>query len=89
MSSGIFNTFNGLGEVFGPMFGASMYDHMGFRSTSDTIMLICFSYSLIFFLFGLQDTAVEPESDRNFEVDFNAKRIVNKEREKSLKRRKS
>ena len=53
MSSGIFNTFNGIGEVIGPMYGAAMYERVGFRSTSDTIMLICFTYALIFFLFGL------------------------------------
>ena len=40
MSSGIFNTFNGLGEVIGPMYGAAMYDSVGFRATSDTISLI-------------------------------------------------
>ena len=77
MSSGIFNTFNGIGEVIGPMYGAAMYERIGFRSTSDTIMLICFTYALIFFLFGLSDNVVEPESGTNYSVDYNAKRIVN------------
>ena len=58
MSSGIFNTFLGLGEVIGPLFGAAMCEKISFRKTSDTIALICVAYALIFFLFGFYDPNV-------------------------------
>ena len=60
MSSGIFNTFLGLGEVIGPLFGATMCEKVSFRKTSDIIALICVAYALIFFLFGLYDPRVQP-----------------------------
>jgi MFS family permease len=48
LSSGVFNTANGLGEVIGPMFGAAMYEEYGFRMTSDVTALITFFYVLAF-----------------------------------------
>lgn len=48
LSSGVFNTANGLGEVIGPLFGARMYESYGFRMTSDVTALITFSYVLVF-----------------------------------------
>jgi len=48
LSSGVFNTANGLGEVIGPMFGAALYEDHGFRTTSDVTALITFGYVLVF-----------------------------------------
>jgi len=48
LSSGVFNTANGLGEVIGPMFGAALYEDYGFRTTSDITALITFGYVLVF-----------------------------------------
>ena len=48
LSSGVFNTANGLGEVIGPMFGAAIYEDYGFRTTSDITALITFGYVLVF-----------------------------------------
>ena len=50
LSSGVFNTANGLGEVIGPLFGAWMYEKSGFRMTSDFTAMIAFLYALIFIL---------------------------------------
>ena len=48
LSSGVFNTANGLGEVIGPLFGAALYRQSGFRATSDMTALIVFVYVMIF-----------------------------------------
>ena len=72
LSSGVFNTANGLGEVIGPMFGAAMYEDYGFRTTSDVTALITFGYVLIFIfiltraptvLSGLHGDEAENEDD--------------------------
>ena len=74
MSAGIFNTMNGVGEVIGPLYGASAFESMGFRVTSDTICLTCLAYALIFFMFGLGET----ECDRGslLDQDYNSKSLV-------------
>ena len=71
MSSGIFNTFLGLGEVIGPLFGASMCEKISFRKTSDIIALICVAYALVFFLFGFYDPNVQPHVADNNLVLYN------------------
>ena len=48
LSSGVFNTANGLGEVVGPLFGAAMYETSGFRMTSDITSIITFLYVFVF-----------------------------------------
>jgi len=57
LAAGIFSTANGLGEVVGPLFGSALYEHAGFRMTSDITALITFIY-VLFFVFvitnGLQ-----------------------------------
>ena len=40
---------NGLGEVIGPLFGAQMYERVGFRMTSDLTAIVAFAYVLTFF----------------------------------------
>ena len=79
MSAGIFNTMNGVGEVIGPLYGAAAFESVGFRSTSDTICLICLAYALIFFLFGLETIDADPESQL-LDQDYNSKKLVNKEK---------
>lgn len=48
LSSGIFNTANGLGEVIGPLFGAACYEQSGWRMTSDFTAIITFFYVFVF-----------------------------------------
>ena len=79
MSSGIFNAFLGLGEVIGPLFGASMCEKISFRKTSDIVALICVAYALVFFLFGFYDPNVQPQVAENNLVLYNEKK-----RERSL-----
>ena len=50
LSSGIFCTMNGLGEVVGPLFGAQLHERFGFRMTSDLTSVVAFFYVLIFFI---------------------------------------
>ena len=80
MSAGMFNTFMGLGEVIGTIYGALLFDHLGFRGVCDSISIICFTYALIFFLFGLSEKVVNPEEptltlfDKDSKIiDFNSK----------------
>ena len=80
MSAGIFNTFNGIGEVIGPLYGATAYERMGFRSTSDTVTLICFAYALLFFMLGLEPFVSSQLRDRHspINLDYNSKDSINK-----------
>lgn len=48
LSSGIFCATSGLGEVIGPLFGASMYEQSGFRMTSDLTAMVTFFYAFVF-----------------------------------------
>ena len=48
LSSGVFNTANGLGEVIGPLFGAAMYEQSGFKMTSDVTSFFTFCYVFVF-----------------------------------------
>ena len=49
-SAGIFNMGLGLGQVFGPLFGASMYDAVGFRNMEDCTCLILVSFAILYFI---------------------------------------
>ena len=48
-SAGIFNMGLGLGQVFGPLFGASMYDAVGFRNMEDSTCLILVTFAVLYF----------------------------------------
>ena len=50
--AGMFSTGMGLGQVFGPLFGASMYDAIGFRHTQDAICLIGIFFATAYFIFA-------------------------------------
>ena len=52
LSSGVFNAFLGLGQVFAPMYGSTVKDLLGFRLTCDIVALICFVFGLFYFLIG-------------------------------------
>ena len=45
----LLNTFLGLGQVLGPMFGATLYASVGFRLTQDIMALICIVFSVLYF----------------------------------------
>lgn len=49
-SAGIFNMGLGLGQVFGPLFGASVYDAVGFRNLEDLTCLILISFAMLYFI---------------------------------------
>lgn len=49
-SAGIFNMGLGLGQVFGPLFGASVYDAVGFRNLEDLTCLILISFAILYFI---------------------------------------
>ena len=48
LSSGVFGATSGLGEVIGPLFGATMYEYTGFRMTSDMTAMVTFFYVFLF-----------------------------------------
>ena len=69
-SAGIFNMGLGLGQVFGPLFGASMYDAVGFRNMEDCTCLILVSFSILYFIMAdgreaFKWTLLGKESNRN------------------------
>ena len=50
LSSGLFNTSLGLGQVMGPMFGALMTKNFGFRVCCDTVSLLCLIFAILYYL---------------------------------------
>ena len=51
LSSAIFNSFLGIGQISGPLFGSLMTEYYGFRFTCDVVAIICLVYSVIYFMF--------------------------------------
>ena len=51
-TAGIFNMGLGMGQVVGPLFGASMYDAIGFRNTQDLTCLLCITFASLYFVFA-------------------------------------
>jgi len=52
LSSGVFNSFLGIGQVAGPLFGALMTEAYGFRVTTDVMGIITLIYALVYFVVG-------------------------------------
>ena len=52
ISSGIFNMFLGLGQIIGPMFGATVTQLIGFETCCDIVAMICLLYSILYYLFA-------------------------------------
>ena len=50
LSSGLFNAFLGIGQVFAPFYGAFMVEAVGFRMTSDIVGVICMFFALTYFI---------------------------------------
>ena len=50
LSSGVYNSFLGFGQVVAPAFGAFATEAYGFRVTSDIVAMICFVFSILYFL---------------------------------------
>ena len=79
LSSGVFNTANGLGEVIGPMFGAALYEDYGFRVTSDVTSAITFCYVLVFMFIlsrGGESIYNKLTDDSTEEVDLKDKGLL-------------
>ena len=52
LSSGIFNSFLGIGQVVGPLYGALMTEAFGFRVTTDVMGIITLIFALVYFVVG-------------------------------------
>jgi len=52
LSSAVFNTFLGIGQISGPLFGSYMTVEHGFRLTSDYVALICIAFACVYFFCG-------------------------------------
>ena len=52
ISAGVFNSGLGLGQVIGPVFGSYVTKHTDFRTCSDMVGIILFTYAVAYFLLG-------------------------------------
>ena len=52
LNSGIFNACLGIGQILGPLFGATVYARLNFRLTQDIMALICITFSILYFIFA-------------------------------------
>ena len=59
LSSGIFGAFLGIGQVLSPPYGSFMTARHGFRTTSDVVAIICFIFSLLYFVLGNGPEAIK------------------------------
>ena len=50
LSSGLFNSFLGFGQVIAPAYGSFMVEAVGFRVTSDVVGLLCVFFALLYFV---------------------------------------
>ena len=57
MSSGIYNSFLGFGQVIAPAYGAIMTESVGFRMTADVAAIICFVFAVAYFALAGGPTA--------------------------------
>lgn len=60
LSSGIYNSFLGFGQVLAPAYGAFVTEAFGFRVTADIVAVICLVFSIVYFA-----VAGGPEAFRN------------------------
>ena len=69
LSSGIYNSFLGFGQVIAPAFGSFLTERIGFRLTSDSVAIICFVFAFLYFAL-----AGGPEAFKN---SFRTKKLQN------------
>ena len=50
LASGLFNTFLGIGQVLGPLFGSLMTKYFGYRYCCDVVALICLVYAVAYYI---------------------------------------
>lgn len=80
-TAGLFNAGLGLGQILGPLYGASMYAAKGFRVTQDSIACICISFSILYFIFADGKSAFKdtlrgqtlPLTPQKSSIDFDGK----------------
>lgn len=51
-SGALFSTFLGLGQVIGPLYGATTYAALNFRLTQDILAIFCIAFSILYFFFA-------------------------------------
>lgn len=49
LSSGIFNSFLGIGQVIAPAYGSFLTEAVGFRMTCDIVAIILFVFAILYF----------------------------------------
>ena len=52
ITAGVFNSFLGLGQVIGPIYGSYITANFDFRLSCDIVAFFCLSYFFIYFMFG-------------------------------------
>ncbi len=52
ISAGVFNSGLGIGQVVGPIFGSYVTQATDFRTCTDIVGFILFTYAIVYFLFG-------------------------------------
>ena len=52
ISSGIYNSLLGIGQILSPPFSTFSTDKLGFRMTTDIVGLICLAFGTLYFIFG-------------------------------------
>ena len=72
LSSGIFNSFLGLGQISGPIYGSLVTSSVGFRLCTDYVAFACLAFAFVYFVFGQGLDA------------FTKKRIIDREEDLSL-----
>ena len=50
LSSGIYNSFLGFGQVIAPTYGALTSEAVGFRMTCDIVAILCIFFAIIYFI---------------------------------------
>ena len=50
LSSGIFNSFLGFGQVVAPAYGSFVTEAVGFRKTADIVAIMCFIFAFLYFV---------------------------------------
>lgn len=52
LSSAIFNTFLGIGQVTAPLYSTTMTSNFNFQYTAEVLGIFCCGFGLVYFIFG-------------------------------------